>query len=148
MYPPIEELLPHRGNMLLLDRVLASGPDGIQVEALVDPHAWYADANGAMPAWIGLELMAQAIAVLVGLAAREKGLPPKQGMLLGTRSLGTRLSAFPSGARLVVAAKEVFQESNGLAAFDTNIELNGETVLEATLKVFEPDDFKSLLENQ
>lgn len=134
--------------MLLIDHVLEAGEDGIKVAATVDPAAWYADADGAMPTWIGIELMAQAIAALVGLTARAKDLPPKQGMLLGTRSLTARIPAFPAGARLVVAAKEIFQEANGLAAFDTRIELDGVTVAEATLKVFEPADFKSVLEAQ
>lgn len=146
MYPPIEELLTHRGNMLLIDRVIACGPDGIRVAARVDPEAWYADADGAMPAWIGIELMAQAVAALVGLAARERGSPPKQGLLLGTRSFTARLPAFPRNAALVVAASEVFQEANGLAAFDARIDLADETVAQATLKVFEPVDFKTLLE--
>lgn len=152
-FPPIAELLAHRDTMLLLDRVLESGPAGIRVAASVDSEAWYADADGAMPAWIGLELMAQAIAALVGLNAREKGLPPKQGLLLGTRGFTARVPAFARGAHLVVAASEVFQEENGLAAFDARIERldketeqAGETVAEATLKVFEPADFKTLLE--
>lgn len=153
MYPPIAELLAHRDNMLLLDRVLESGSAGIRVAASVDGEAWYADADGAMPAWIGIELMAQAIAALVGLNAREKGLPPKQGLLLGTRGFTARVPTFPRGARLVVAASEVFREDNGLAAFDARIELAGaekagEIVAEATLKVFEPADFKTLLETK
>lgn len=146
MYPPIEELLTHRGNMLLLDRVIGFGPDGIRVEAKVDGKAWYADASGAMPAWIGIELMAQAIAAQVGLVARERGLPPRQGLLLGTRSFVARRPAFGENEILVVGAKEVFQETNGLGAFDATIELAGEVVAEATLKVFEPTDFESILE--
>jgi len=148
MYPPIEELLAHRGNMLLIDRVIGFDANGIQAEARVDGEAWYADADGAMPAWIGIELMAQAIAALVGLAAREKGLPPKQGLLLGTRGFTASVSAFARNTTLVVVANEVFQEANGLAAFDARIELAGETVAEATLKVFEPADFKAIVEQR
>jgi predicted hotdog family 3-hydroxylacyl-ACP dehydratase len=146
MFPPIEELLSHRGDMLLIDRVIAADPGGIRVEAKVDGNAWYADAEGAMPAWIGIELMAQTIAALVGLVAREKNLPPKQGLLLGTRDYVASIPAFARDAILMVTAKEIFQEANGLGAFDTSIELAGKTVAEATLKVFEPADFKSILE--
>ncbi|MDO9224997.1 MAG: beta-hydroxyacyl-ACP dehydratase [Pseudomonadota bacterium] len=148
MYPPIEELLTHRGDMLLIERVLDSGPEGIRVEAKVDGNAWYADTEGAMPAWIGIELMAQAIAALVGLKAREQRLPPRQGLLLGTRSFTTSVPAFAQHATLLVAASEVFQEDNGLAAFDARIELAGRTVAEATLKVFEPADFKAIVEQE
>jgi len=145
-FPAIEELLTHRGNMRLIERVLACGDEGIQVEARVDGNAWYADSEGGMPAWIGIELMAQAIAALVGLNAREKGLPPKQGLLLGTRSFSSRVLAFARDAVLRVDAREIFQEANGLAAFDARIQLAGEVVAEATLKVFQPADFKSILE--
>ncbi len=146
MYPPMEELLTHRGNMLLLDHVVAAGPDHVRVAAVVDGNAWYADAEGAMPAWIGIELMAQAIGTLVGLVARGQNLPPRQGMLLGTRSFTTRRAAFARGENLEITAREVFKETNGLAAFDASIEIAGETVAEATLKVFEPADFKTTLE--
>lgn len=148
MFPPIEELIAHRGNMLLIDHVLTADDRSIRVAATVDPSAWYADANKAMPAWIGIELMAQAIGALVGLTVHASGLPPKQGLLLGTRALIAHMSAFPAGARLEVTAQEVFRETNGLAAFDTRIELNGETVVTATLKVFEPADIHSILETQ
>ncbi len=145
-FPAIEELLTHRGNMLLIDHVLACGPEGIRVAARVDGGAWYADMDGAMPAWIGIELMAQAIAALVGLTARDQGLPPRRGLLLGTRAFTASVPSFARNAALVVAASEVFQEANGLAAFDARIELADETVAEATLKVFEPADFKSILD--
>jgi predicted hotdog family 3-hydroxylacyl-ACP dehydratase len=133
MYPPIEELLTHRGNMLLIDHVLSFDQAGIRVAATVDGDAWYANAQGAMPAWIGIELMAQAIAALVGLAAHTKNLPPKQGLLLGTRNFTAQLPAFAQNKTLIIAAREIFQEENGLGAFDASIELDGNTVAVATL---------------
>ncbi|HNB42577.1 MAG TPA: beta-hydroxyacyl-ACP dehydratase [Burkholderiaceae bacterium] len=145
MYPPVEELLAHRGNMLLIDRVLAREGNTIRALALADASAWYAEADGAMPAWIGIELMAQAVAALVGLVARESHQPPKQGMLLGTREYRSSRPAFPAGATLTVVASEVFKEDNGLAAFDATIELDGEVVAQATLKVYEPADFMAAL---
>jgi predicted hotdog family 3-hydroxylacyl-ACP dehydratase len=65
--PPIEQLIPHRGTMLLLDAVSACSDESLTALAKVRGDAWYADADGAMPAWIGIELMAQAIAAHVGL---------------------------------------------------------------------------------
>jgi len=145
MYPAIEELLAHRGNMLLVDRVLDRQGNSIRVLTRASAGAWYADPGGAMPAWVGIELMAQAVAALVGLTARDKGLPPKQGMLLGTREYASTRPDFPAGTELVVTATEVFKEENGLAAFDAAIELDNETVARATLKVYEPADFQAAL---
>ena len=47
-FPPIEELLPHRGTMLLLDAVLAGADESLIAQARVQGDAWYADATGAM----------------------------------------------------------------------------------------------------
>ncbi|EEA00465.1 conserved hypothetical protein, partial [Burkholderia sp. H160] len=66
---PIEAIIPHRGSMLLLDAVDTFADTTLSAFATVDPHAWYADAAGAMPAWIGIELMAQAIAAHIALVA-------------------------------------------------------------------------------
>lgn len=146
MFPHISELLAHRGSMLLLEHVLSASPDCIRAQAKVDGDAWYADAQGAMPAWIGIELMAQAIAALVGINARARGFPPKQGLLLGTRSFTAHTATFARNETLLVTANEVFQDASGLAAFAGRIELAGATVVEATLKVYQPADFKSILE--
>ncbi|CAH2907314.1 MAG: 3-hydroxydecanoyl-[ACP] dehydratase (EC [uncultured Paraburkholderia sp.] len=59
---PIEAIIPHRGTMLLIDAVSAFSEETLSARATVHAGAWYADAQGAMPAWIGIELMAQAIA--------------------------------------------------------------------------------------
>src|SRR5256885_1977578 len=56
-FAPIEDFVPHRGAMLLLREVLACDGDSITVGATVPRAAWYLDEHGAMPAWIGLELM-------------------------------------------------------------------------------------------
>ena len=62
-FPLVEELLPHRGTMLLVDRVCDFSDDSALVEFTPRADGWYADESGAMSAWIGIELMAQAIAV-------------------------------------------------------------------------------------
>ena len=85
-FPPIEDLLPHRGNMLLLTRMLAADEERATCEAVPDAQAWYAEADGTMPAWVGIELMAQAIAAHVALIARRAGKSPRPGVVLGTRA--------------------------------------------------------------
>lgn len=146
MYPPIEDLIAHRDNMLLIERVTEAGAGYLQAAASVDRNAWYADETEAMPAWIGIELMAQTIAAYVGLSAQARGLPSKQGLLLGTRSYVAHRSDFPADAALSVRAEEVFQEENGLGAFNCTIECDGALAAEATLKVFEPSDFATFME--
>lgn len=139
-HPSIEELLPHRGAMLLIDRVTAADAERLSAQARVRADAWYADGKGNMPAWIGVELMAQAIAAFVGLEQRRQGRPIKIGFLLGTRKYSCAMSAFARDAVLDVTACLIYREASGLGAFDCYIDLQGERVADATIKVFEPDD--------
>jgi predicted hotdog family 3-hydroxylacyl-ACP dehydratase len=144
--PPIEEILPHRGTMLLLDRVLDLDAETITAEYTPCKDVWYADASGHMPAWIGIELMAQTIAAHVGLIKRSAGCPPKQGALLGTRRYSATQPAFVAGQPLRIGAKMIYRDTSGLGAYDCSITSGGEEVASATLKVYEPDDFQSFLQ--
>ena len=147
-FPEISALLAHRGSMLLIDRILVADTDRVTVSASVDPAAWYADERGDMPGWLGVELMAQAVAAWVGLQAWQRGEAPKRGFLLGTRDYSCRRPSFPAGSKLAVTATEAFRESNGLAAFACTIEQSGEVMAESVLKVFEPPDFEAFMEQQ
>lgn len=139
--PPIEELLPQRDIMRLLDGVEAWRPDGIVARAHCEPHAWYASDAGDMPSWIGIELMAQAIAAHVNLLARAPGEPARRGVLVGTRSFRALPARFAGGTPLTVRAHLVFRDASGLGAYDCTIESGQDVLAEATIKVFEPDDF-------
>ena len=59
-----------------------------------------------VPVWVGIELMAQAIAAHAGLGARREQKPPRAGMLLGTRRFEASAAYFPAkaGARGARAA--------------------------------------------
>lgn len=47
-----------------------------------------------MPAWFGIELMAQAIAAHVGLLSMRDGNPARPGVLLGSRKYEAHTPAF------------------------------------------------------
>lgn len=142
--PPIEDILPHRGTMLLLDRVLAFDAESASTEYTPRRDTWYADANGDMPAWIGIELMAQTSAAQIGLQQHSAGAPPRQGVLLGTRHYAAKRPTFAAGEALLIRAVLVFRDESGLGAYDCSILAGGEEVASATLKIFEPDDFQTL----
>jgi predicted hotdog family 3-hydroxylacyl-ACP dehydratase len=147
-FPEITALLAHRDCMLLVDRILVADAGRVTVSARVDRAAWYADQHGDMPAWLGIELMAQAVAAWVGLQAWQRGEAPKRGFLLGTRDYSCCRPSFPAGSELAVTATEAFREDNGLAAFACTIEQSGEVMAESVLKVFEPLDFEAFMEQQ
>lgn len=144
-FPVIEELIPHRGSLLLLDRVVDFAGATVMAEYTPRSDAWYVDADGNMPAWIGLELMAQAIAAHVALEKRLSGLPPKMGALLGTRSYRSSAAAFVAGSPLTLCATQIMCDPGGLAAYECTIESGGITLAEAVLKAYEPEDFETFM---
>ena len=64
----IEAVVPHRGRMRMVDQLLANDPDSVTVSAEIRPDNLFADAQG-VPAWVGIEYMAQAIAAWAGCRA-------------------------------------------------------------------------------
>ena len=146
--PPIEELLPHRGTMRLVDRLADYAADRAVVEYTPQRTCWYADENGDMPAWFGIELMAQAVAAHVAMGKRLAGSPVKLGALLGTRSYRASASRFVAERRLDISAHEVFRDESGLAAYDCLIACNGQVLATSTLKVFEPVDFQAFMQGE
>ena len=145
-FPAIEELLLHRENMLLLKEVIAFSPEAVACRSVPAPGTWYADANGDMPAWIGIELMAQAIAAHVALLSHREGRPPRPGALLGTRAYQSQRTAFPGGEPLTIRAQEACRTADGLASYDCAIlSKAGEQLATAALSVYEPEDFDQFI---
>lgn len=144
-FPAIEELLLHRDNMQLLKEVLAFSEDAVTCRSVPEAGAWYA-ADGAMPAWIGIELMAQAIAAHVALLSRRDGKRPRPGALLGTRDYRSTRAAFPAGEPLAIRAQQTFRNADGLASYDCAIvSASGERLAAAALTVYEPEDFEQFI---
>lgn len=142
---PIEELLPQQGIMRLLDDVQTWRPESIVASACCDPSAWYADDAGCMPSWLGIELMAQTIAAHVNLLSRQPGGPIRRGVLIGTRSYQADRSRLTPGTRLIVRADVVFRDDSGLGAYECTIQSGTDTIAQATIKVFEPEDFEQFV---
>lgn len=141
-FPPVQELLPHRGPAVLLDAVLEDHADGIRATTrITSEHPYFVDGAG-VPAWVGIEIMAQAIAAHAGLEVRRAQKAPNAGMLLGTRRYQAETAYFPAGMQLEVTADREFGESGGVAACACRILAEGRTLVTATLIVVELDGGK------
>lgn len=146
LFPPITEILPHRAGMLLIESIDSFDENGVQVCALPRSDAWYADAHGNMPAWIGIELMAQAVAAWVGLTMRLAGQAVKQGVLLGTRSYSADQPVFFASEPLAIKAVPIYRDESGMGSFSCEIWQKGQPIASAAINVFEPEDFKVFLQ--
>ncbi|CAE6850223.1 hypothetical protein R75465_07129 [Paraburkholderia aspalathi] len=143
---PIETIIPHRGTMLLIDAVSTFSEEALSARATVHADAWYADADGAMPAWIGIELMAQTIAAHVALLAMRGGGQARPGVLLGSRSYRALQPSFAGGAQLLIHATELLRSEEGHGAYECTIHHGDVCCAEAVIKVFQPRDFQSFIE--
>jgi len=134
--PAIEEIVPHRGSMLLIDEILSCEADSIVARATVRREAWYLDETGAMPAWIGIELMAQAAAACGGMEAKRSGLPPRRGMLVGCRTYRAASPSFGGGEVLQVNARRTAAGESGFSIFDCTLTASdGRSLATGTIQV-------------
>jgi predicted hotdog family 3-hydroxylacyl-ACP dehydratase len=141
---PIEELLPHAGNMILLDAVREADQERIVCSRRVDAGGLFNTADGSLPAWVGVELMAQSVAAWAGWQAKHEQRPVRLGFLLGTRHYHCDVDAFPSGSELVIEAVRNFHDDHGMGVFACRIDAPG-VHAEARLTVFSPSNADTFL---
>lgn len=136
---PIEVLLPHTGEMILLDAVTLAEDERIVCRRTVRASGLFEDADGNLPAWCGVELMAQCVAAWSGWQAKREQRPVRLGFLLGTRRYQCDVDAFPAGSELTIEAVRSFHDDDGMAMFACRIDAAG-VHAEARLTVFSPPD--------
>ncbi len=144
-FPNIEQLIPHRGPMRLIDRMVATSEDSMSVEARIHPSCAFAIAGGGIPSYVGLEMMAQAICAYDGLRRFKMGLRPSVGFLLGCRKYVARQPYLAAGSVLTITARMVFNDGD-MASFDCFIrDDEPANFAEAALNVYRPADPDVLL---
>jgi predicted hotdog family 3-hydroxylacyl-ACP dehydratase len=146
--PDIRTLVPHSGQMLLLDRVLSADTDDLCAEVRISAASVLAGEQG-VGAWVGIEYMAQAIAAHAGWLAMRRGAQVKVGLLLGSRKYEANVTYFTPGSVLKVYVHRVLQAENGLGAFECRIDIEGGAacVARATVTVFQPDNVNQFLKD-
>ena len=144
-FPPIADLLPHRGRAVLLDRVLSH--DGLTTVCAVDPRAstLYRGRDGSVPSYVGLEYMAQTVAAHGGLLDRAAGRAARPGLFLGSRRLEFSVAGFAAGRPLEASARHL-RGSTGALAFDCTVRSAGasEPMVSGILTVYLLESFEAL----
>jgi predicted hotdog family 3-hydroxylacyl-ACP dehydratase len=137
--PDIEALIRHRGTMLLIDRLVEASEDHAVGEVLIGESSTFYRSGRGVPAYVGLEYMAQTVAAFDGARRLATGEAPGVGFLLGTRRYKAERGYFQPGELLSIRANMVFSE-NGMASFDCGISIGGEICVAAMLNVYRPED--------
>ncbi len=142
-FPPVTELVPHSRLMCLLDRVLSHEDGETACSARIEEGNLFLDSCEQVPAWVGIEYMAQCIAVHGGLLDHAAGNPIRRGLFLGSRKIEVRNQCFEVGSEFVVTARHLRGRESGMQAFSCTLRshLAATPWLEGTLNVrlLEPD---------
>ncbi len=134
---PVDPLLPHRHPAIVLSGLKEIWEDGCLAIATVGEGLCCVDAGGQMPAWAGLELMAQTASAFSGHRNTLSGRPIRVGYLLGTRAFTASVPTFPPGTELEIEVRVLFLDESGPSAFRCELRRAGAPVATATLKAIE-----------
>ncbi|QEX16498.1 thioester dehydrase [Hypericibacter terrae] len=129
------DLLPHKPPMVLIDAVRAWGEGRLEATVAVRPGISFFVPEQGVPAYVGMEYMAQACGAYAGLQAMAAGEPVRVGLLLGTRRYLAQVGWFEPGQALDIKIVELFRDGS-IGMFDCRIEHEGRTLATAQLSVY------------
>lgn len=141
-WPDPAALLPHGAAARHVDRILGFVP-GRRVRA-----EWRAPGAGALfdpsragvPAWAGIEVMAQCAGLYLGLSRRDAGGAgkPATGFLVGVRRFRAYRETYPAGAEMTVEAdcEDAHVEAGELGLFECRILCGGMVYADARLMLW------------
>lgn len=135
------EYLPHDAPMLLLDEVVNVTNDSALCRATVSANgalAPFLDAEGHLPGWFALELMAQTVGVWSGWHRHQQGQGSiSLGMVLGARELLCAAGILPAGLTLDITVTLLMQDER-FGSFECAIAAGEETLATGRVNTFQP----------
>lgn len=144
-YLPAAHYLPHRPPMVLVEEVLLIDEDRAHCRVRVGRDtvlAPFLNAGGQLPAWFGMEILAQTIGVWSGWHDRRRNnAEPRPGMLLGGRGYRCKTAGFPAGAVLDAQVRLLMLDEK-IGSFDGAILINGEHYAGGRLNIYQPDNIE------
>jgi len=121
----MDELVPHSGAMVLLDRVVSATADSLVASAVIDHCSPFYRAGDDIEAWWAVEYLAQGVAALAGLRERMAGRDVPWGFLTSCRRFTTSGPAIPLGTSVEITVREMIAMDAGMAAFECRMEGSG-----------------------
>lgn len=136
------EYLPHDEPMVLVEEVISVTDESACCRVVVSQQgilAPFLNVDGELPAWFGIEIIAQTIGVWSGWHSRQTHHgKPSPGMLLGGRGYRCNQAVFPAGAELIVTVTLLMRDEK-IGSFDGLITINGERYASGRLNTYQPD---------
>jgi predicted hotdog family 3-hydroxylacyl-ACP dehydratase len=139
--PAAETVIPHRGDALLIDRIVAMDGKRLEAALTVRHGTAFSDARGELPAWVAPEIMAQAVAAFAGCRSLQSGgHAVSMGLLLGVRRLELAVEAFRPGEDVRVEVVCTSSDEAGRGVFDCELHTAAGLAAAATLTAFQPQE--------
>ena len=135
------DYLPHDAPMMLLESVECVTDDTAVCRVSVNRQsvlAPFLNADGDLPGWYALELMAQTVGVWSGWHRQQQGQDHiALGMVLGARELVCASGHFAAGLTLDITVKLLMQDER-FGSFECAISANEETLATGRVNTFQP----------
>lgn len=131
----IEMMLPHRRPMLMVGRVLAHDERSLAASANIDPDNPLL-LDGRLPGHAGLELIAQASGLLLGLIYEGEGSDGvvRPGAIVAVRGMQVNVPWLEANAPITIET-EMMGGDEAAAMFDGRVTCADEVAMEATITV-------------
>ena len=140
---PIEDLVKHRRGMLLVDRLVSYNVSGVVVEVIIKEDTSFLN-DGYVPAWVGIEYVAQAVAAWGGLQAIQGDKEVKLGLLISCRKYKSTRPRFMLGEVLNVHTREEFNDGQ-MGSYSCNIyDETGKEIVTTYLSAFVPENVEEI----
>ena len=125
------DLLPHQAPMLMLSAVQQYDDEQIRCISRIEKNNPLL-SQGHFPCTGGLELLAQACGVLLGI--KHPGLEVRPGAIVQVKSFQVSNAAIPAGSALQIQA--FFRGGNAEAAlFDGHVSFNTDQIFQGSLMI-------------
>ena len=148
--PAVEDLIPHRQRMKLIDEIVCVDIDesSLLARTLIKDD-WPMCEAGWLDTVVCIEVVAQAVACRHGLAKDSEGGEMGMGFLVGVKSARLHQPRLPVGTELQILATylygvDEYQAYSGTVSVDTQL------ICEAVVQVLspEPEALKEILSGQ
>ncbi len=149
----IEYYIPHRASMKLIDTLVAIDENEINCKSTIsEDNVFYEKEIHGIYSWVGMELMAQAVAAYAGYQDGQNQ-SPSIGLLLSLRNFKSNRPFFKLGETLIIKAHKDYLENN-IGVFSCEIISNNgqseEVIASAKLNTVKPsaDKLNSILQGE
>ena len=143
-YPPIDQLVPHRRPMQLVDRMVSEVDDVTCSEHTIGPDHVFLVPGKGVPTYAGFEMMAQSICATDGLKRWRSGRPAALGFLLGCRKFTATRDWLAVGETLRMESRQLLEGET--ASYECRLlDAGGVEISTAVVNVFQPSDINAFL---